>query len=173
MSLKKKKSSTALRVKIKKQKNKNKKMLDCEIERMRSSTFADLFPLNIRARGSWESWSQPADQPGLFLMKPLHTFSAGHYSGLTVHNGSCCSAAATCDDSKLVEYQPDPVGVLEAQSPQKEQDDNVPTGVHCSLTEASGVKMKLIGKSGISPAWNRRDYCADCTNTLSHSSFLL
>lgn len=37
---------------------------------------------------------------GLFLMKPLHTFSAGHYSGPTVHNESCWSIAVTCDDSE-------------------------------------------------------------------------
>lgn len=121
---------------------------------------------------------------GLFLMKPLHTFSTGHYTGPTVHNESCWIAAATCDDSQappnkafglktLVESQPDPVGVLVAQSLQNGQDDNVPTGVHCSPTEASGAKMKLRRKSCIGPAWNRRDYCADCTNTLSHSSFPL
>lgn len=98
--------SIALRLKMKNKKS----QLGCvlfqkehEIDKMKSFAFAGRFPLilNVFLVGALERVRVgPLICCGLFLMKPLHTFSAGHYSGPTVHKESCWSVAATCDDSE-------------------------------------------------------------------------
>lgn len=86
---------------------------------MNNSSFVGMFP-PTRKRftlvGALKGVAvDPLNCSGLFLIKPLHTFSAGHYSGPAVHNEGCWNlwslrSASTklSDFRKLVEYQPDP-----------------------------------------------------------------
>lgn len=60
------------------------------IDGMNNSSFVGMFPLTRKCftlvGALKEVTVDPLNCSGLFLIKPLHTFSAGHYAGPAVHN---------------------------------------------------------------------------------------
>ena len=135
-------------------------------------------------------WASEENVRTLFIyrVKRLHTVSAGHYSDLPERDesqwnlwwlrASLKDFKKLCRIGKISTKTRVPVPLKLWPSPQLcpkpkwGQDDNDPTGSR-SARPLSWVKMKLIWKSCLGPGWNRRDYCADCTNTVSLPSLPL
>lgn len=140
---------------------------------------------------SWNGTDTPLNCTGLRVsdenitrkfichVKRLHTASEGHYSNPTDYDEGQWSLwwlrAAPKDFAELAQYQPKPMSLSPpsflphlCSVPNQNGDKTIMTQL--AFAQPSWVEMKLIWKSCIGPGWNRRDYCADCTNTVSQSS---